>query len=160
MYDALNSGYPPQDFFDFILSNCVAVIGVPHEERNVHLTPVYYATENGKDIYMKFHVGSGHGSQIRKDPKVALAIYDHKSTYSEKYGVQLQGICTQVTEREEMLQAIEFFSNKFQGARERFAPIDELLAPNVKSTLFCFRPTFGKMLTPKGYSESYQSLEV
>ena len=158
MYDPVK-GYPLQDFFDFILSNCVAVIGVPHEEWNTHLAPVYYATENGKDLYMKFHVGSGHGTQIRKDCKVALAIYDHMSTYSEKYGVQLQGICRQVVEREEMLQAIEIFSNKFQGARERFASIDELLDPNVKSTLFHFRPTFGKMLTPKGYSQSYQSFE-
>lgn len=159
MYDPLAAGYLQQDFFDFILTKSVAVIGVPNEKWNTHLATIYYATENGRDLYMKFHVGSVHGTQIRKDSEVALAIYDHNSTYSEKYGVQLQGICRQVTEREELLKAIEIFSNKFLGARERFAPIDELLSPDVKSTIFHFYPTFGKMLTPKGYSADYQILD-
>lgn len=159
MYNSLTSGYSQKDFFDFILSNSVAVIGTPREGWNTQLATIYYATENGIDLYMKFHLGSDHGTQIRKDSKVALAIYDHNSTYTEKYGVQLLGVCRQVTEREELLRAIEIFSNKFSGARQRFAPLAELLSPDVKSTLFHFQPTLGKMLTPKGYSANYQSLD-
>lgn len=159
MYNPLTSGYTKKDFFDFILSNSVAVIGTPREGWNTQLATIFYATENGIDLYMKFHLGSDHGIQIKKDSKVALAIYDHNSMYTEKYGVQLLGICRQVTEREELLRAIEIFSNKFPGARQRFATVDELLSPGVKSTLFHFRPSFGKMLTPKGYSACYQSLD-
>jgi len=159
MYDPLKSGYSQKDFFDFIFSKSVAVIGTSREGCNTQLATIFYATENGIDLYMKFHLGSDHETQVRKDSKVALAIYDHNSTYTEKYGVQLLGICRQVTEREELLRAIEIFSNKFPGARQRFAPIDELLSPDVKSTLFHFRPSYGKMLTPKGYSADYQSLD-
>lgn len=160
MYDPLTSGYPQKDFFDFILSKSVAVIGTPRSGWKTQLATIYYATENGFDLYMKFHLGSDHGTQVRKDSKVALAIYDHNSTYSEKYGVQLLGICRQVTERKELLHAIEIFSNKFPGARKRFAPIEELLSPKVKSTLFHFEPSSGKMLTPKGYSAEYQPLDI
>lgn len=159
MYNPLKSGYPPADFFDFILSKNVAVIATLREGWGTQLSTVFYATNNGIDLYMKFHLGSDHGSQIRKDPKVALAIYDHGSSYTEKYGVQLLGYCRQITEREELLNAIEIFSKKFPGARERFAPIDELLSPNVKSTLFHFVPSSGKMITPKGYSAGYQPLD-
>lgn len=158
MYDPLESGYPVSDFADFIMARHFAVIATPRQDWGVQAATVYYATKNGLDLYMKFHVGSDKGCQLRKDPRVALAIYDHDSTYSEKQGVQLLGECTMVTDRDELLDAIEVFSNKFPGARERFAPLDELLSPDVKSTLFHFVATRGKMLTPAGYSDGYQSL--
>lgn len=158
MYSPLKSGYQKSDFANHIIGRHIVVIATPRDGWGVQAATVFYATENGDDLYMKFHVGSDKGQQIMKNPKVALAIYDHDSTYTEKYGVQLLGECRRVTDREELLSAIEIFSNKFPGARERFAPIDELLSDNVKSTLFHFKAVSGKMLTPEGYSDGYQEL--
>jgi len=158
MYDPLQSGYSQEDFYKFIIERNCAVIATPRSDWGVQVATVFYATNDGRSLFMKFHTTSDHGSQIKRNPRVAAAIYNHDSTYHEKYGVQLLGYCKQITNRELLENGMEIFSHKFPGARERFAPIDELLSPSVKSTLFCFTPHSGKMLTPAGYSENYQSL--
>ncbi len=158
MYDPLESGYELADFSGFVLARTTAVIATPREDWGVQVATVFYATDDGINLYVKSHLASDHGTQVQRDSRVALAVYDHASTYSEKYGVQLLGICHQVTEREELIAAIEIFSRTFPGARERFAPIEELLSPGVKSTLFRIRAMSGKMLTPAGYSSGYQVL--
>jgi len=156
MYDALSGGYSKEDFQNFIEGNKIAVLTTVSSDWGVQATTVFYAVEGDFSLLVKSHQGSDHGKGMKSNPKVVLTVYDHGSTYTEKSGVQLRGICERIYDKAEMQNAIRVYSEKFPGSEQRFAPLDELVSPNSKSTLFRMKIVSGKMLTPSGYSSAFQ----
>ena len=156
MYNELDGGYSKKDFVDFIKKNQVMVLSVEDKEWSVQATTVFYAIENENSLLIKSHTTSHHGSVIKNGAKVAVAIFDAQSTYSNKTGVQLRGICERIYDKDEMLNAVKIYSDTFEGAASRFAPIDELISRDAKSTLFRIKLVSGKMLSPEGYSPDFQ----
>lgn len=156
MYDALNGGYSKQDFQKFIEENNVASLAVVSSDWGVQVTTVFYAVEGEMSLLIKSHVTSDHGKEMLINKKVSIAIYDVKSTYSEKRGVQLRGICERILDAKEMKNAVKVYSDTFEGAAQRFLPVEELISKDVKSTLFRIKIESGKMITPDGYSPEFQ----
>lgn len=158
MYSELDGGYSKKDFVDFIKKNHTMILAVEDKEWSVQATTVFYAIEDEGALLIKSHTTSHHGSVIKNGARVAVAIYDTKSTYSDKTGVQLRGICERIYDKDEMLNAVTIYSETFDGAAARFAPIDDLVSEDAKSTLFRIRLVSGKMLSPEGYSPDFQAV--
>lgn len=156
MYDALKGGYSKEDFQKFIEENKVASLAVVSSEWGVQVTTVFYAVEDEMSLLIKSHVTSDHGKEMLVNNKVAIAIYDTASTYSDKCGVQLRGICERILDAKEMENAVKIYSNTFEGSAQRFLPVEELISKDVKSTLFRIKIQSGKMITPDGYSPEFQ----
>ena len=159
MYDALKGGYSKKDFSNFISANKVAILSSQGGQWGVQATTVFYTVEENFNILVKMHTESSKGKLIKINPNVALAIYNPASTYSQKEGVSLLGVVERITNREEMIKAVEIYSKAFEGEDKRFASIEGLISLNVKSTLFRIRLISGKMITPEGYSEDFQILQ-
>jgi uncharacterized protein YhbP (UPF0306 family) len=156
MYNALSGGYSKDDFKKFIEARKVAVLATTSPNWGVQATAVFYAVEGEFSLLVKSHRTSDHGKEMQINPHIVLTIYDHNSTYTVKSGVQLRAICERIIDKIEMQNAVEIYSKTFPGANQRFAPIDELVSPDVKSTLFRMKIVSGKMLTPDGYSSDFQ----
>ena len=156
MYSPLSKGYEKKDFQKVINSNTIGVLAVSDEVWSVQATTIFYAVEDENTLLFKSHVTSNHGKQMQITPKVVLAIFLPDSTYTEKTGVQLRCICEKITDYKEMEKAVSIYSKTFQGAEQRFASIEELISPEAKSTLFRLKIMSGKMLSPSGYSETFQ----
>lgn len=156
MYDALKGGYSKEDFQKFIEENKVASLAVVSPDWGVQVTTVFYAVEGEMSLLIKSHVTSDHGTEMLVNKKVSVAIYDTASTYSEKRGMQLRGICERILDAEEMKNAVKVYSDTFEGAAQRFLPVEELISKDVKSTLFRIKIESGKMITPDGYSPEFQ----
>lgn len=157
MYDPLNQGYSIQDFQEFLESNNVAALASISPDWGVQVTSVFYAVESKLTILIKSHVASDHIKSILINPKISVAIHKSDSSYKVKSGMQLRGICSRIRNREEMEKAVAIYSETYQGAADRFASIDELISDGAKSTMFRITFVSGKMLTPEGYSPSFQS---
>jgi uncharacterized protein YhbP (UPF0306 family) len=108
---------------------------------------------------MKFQTSSEHAQNLQANPHCAFAVYDHQSTYRNKSGVQLLGKCVRITDKAEMQAAIDLYSEILPGARERFAPLDELLAKNSKSTLYVMEVAKGKLVVDDFHLDAYETLE-
>jgi len=156
MYDALSGGYSKEDFQTFIGANKIAVLATSSVDWDVQATAVFYAIEGDFSLLVKSHRTSDHGKVMQVNPRVVLTIYDPNSTYTEKSGVQLRAICARIYDKAEMQNAVEVYAKTFPGAKQRFAPLDELISPDAKSTLFRMTIISGKMLTPNGYSANFQ----
>ena len=136
----------------------MASLAVISSEWGVQVTTVFYAVEGSMSLLIKSHVTSDHGKEMLVNKKVSVAIYDTESTYSEKRGVQLRGVCERILDAKEMENAVKIYSNTFEGSAKRFASIEELISKDVKSTLFRIKIESGKMITPEGYSPEFQVL--
>lgn len=156
MYDILTGGYSKEDFSKFIKKGNVAALAVSGSEWGVQVTSVFYAVEKDFSILIKSHRASEHGRAMQENPHIALAIYDPASTYTDKSGIQLRAICERIYDKKEMCNAVNIYSSVFSGAEARFAPVEELISPDAKSTLFRMKIVSGKMLTPSGYSSIFQ----
>lgn len=158
MYNQLDGGYSKQDFVDFLKKNHIMVLAVEDKDWPVQATTVFYAMESDNSLLLKSHTTSHHGSVIKSGANVVVVVYDMNSTYTNKTGVQLRGICERIYDRDEMKNAVKIYSDTFEGAAARFAPLEELVSAEAKSTLFRIKLVSGKMLSPEGYSPDFQKL--
>lgn len=146
------------DLQGFILQHKIAALATVGEKWPIQIATIYYATSDGLTLYAKFQTTSDHGQAISKDNCVALSIHDPESTYHKKTGIQLRGHCTRVVDEAELRDAIDLYSSTFDGARERFDPVDILLSDKVKSTLYRINVVSGKMVTLEGHMSEYKDM--
>jgi len=154
----MSCDYTTDDLIKFICKYNIATLATNGEAWPNQIATIFYATNDGSTLYAKFHILSDHGRAISRDKRVSLSIYNHNSTYHEKYGVQLRGHCYRVSDESELRSAIDIYSNTFNGARERFDPVDVLLSDKAVSTLFRIDILSGKIVTPKGHMPHYSDL--
>lgn len=101
---------------------------------------IFYAVDSNESLVFKSRSGSDHMRSLFSKPLAALAVYRHDSTYKVKAGLQLKGTVERISDPVVMSAAVDLYSSKFDGAREKFAPIDDLVGPHAESTLYRFIP--------------------
>ncbi len=75
----------------------------------------YYATDNDLNIYFLTGPGTIHGQQLVGNPLVAVAIADSpQELHGKKAGLQLSGICTQLTIESEVRAALDLWRTKLK----------------------------------------------
>lgn len=143
---------------DIIKRNTVACISTVAQDWPTQVATVFYATKSGNTLFSKFTQASDHGKAISNDQRICLAIYDHNSSYLKKEGIQARAICHRIEEYNEMQEAIELYADTFPGSRNRFLPIEDMLKIDVKSTLYRIDIVSLKLVSPKGFSLSYDTI--
>ncbi len=75
----------------------------------------YYATDEALNIYFLTSPTTIHGTQLVGNPKVAVAIADSPQDPSgKKAGLQMSGLCTQLTEELEVRAALALWCDKLK----------------------------------------------
>lgn len=83
---------------------------------------------------------------LREDDRAALAVYDHDSTYSMKSGVQVKGTVERISDENVMERVVRQYSSCFEGAQEKFDPVERLVRLDAESTMFRLVPTSYKFI--------------
>ena len=118
---------------------CVGLDGDP-------IACTVFLVADGSSLVFKSRGASAHMSALRNDPRAALSFYWHASTYETKAGVQLKGIVDRVSDVRDITRAVDLYSDAFEGARAKFAPVEDLVKPDCESTMYRFVPTAYKVV--------------
>ena len=65
-----------------------------------HATDVYYAETGDLELYFVSIPGSRHARNLARDPRVAAAVHADSTRWRDIRGVQLEGVCSRVTDEE------------------------------------------------------------
>jgi uncharacterized protein YhbP (UPF0306 family) len=65
-----------------------------------HATDVYYAETGDLELYFVSGPGSQHSRNLAHDPRVAATVHADSTRWRDIRGVQLEGICSRVTDEE------------------------------------------------------------
>ena len=75
----------------------------------------YYASDKDLNIYFLTSPSTIHGTQLATNPNVAVAIADSPQDPSgKKAGLQISGLCTQLTEELEVRAALTLWCDKLK----------------------------------------------
>jgi len=77
-----------------------------------HATDVYYAETGDLGLYFVSIPGSRHARNLARDPRVAATIHADSTRWRDIRGVQLEGVCSRVTD-EERVAAWAHYTAKF-----------------------------------------------
>jgi len=117
--------------FEFIAS--MATLG----KGMANLNTVFYI-HNNFELYFKSKTTSGHSNNLKNTQKVSFAIHANDSSYKAKYGVQLIGLVSRITNEPTMTKVVDIYSKKFEGAGAKLPSIKELCSDEIKSTFYKF----------------------
>ena len=131
--------------FDFLSDHSIGVLATTAADGTPQACTVFYATDADCSLIFKSRMTSDHMQSVFRDNRAALAVYRHDSIYKLKAGVQLKGVIVKIREAGEMSAAVDLYSAHFEGAREKFAPISNLLHSDAESTLYRFVPAEYKL---------------
>jgi uncharacterized protein YhbP (UPF0306 family) len=127
------------NFIDrFLDERFVGTLAVVGEDGSPRVATIFYVCDGPNSLIFKSRSGSEHMQRLFEDPRAALGVYDHESNYKEKQGVQLLGSVSRISDPQIMESLVDAYGNRFAGARDKFAAIDELISPGAPSTLFRF----------------------
>ena len=123
------------DIEKFIKDRNVMVIGVADQDEPYTCT-AWYVTANAHALYFKSRTASVHSRVLLRNPKAAIAIYDHQSTYSSKAGIQAVGVVERVRDMTEIVHVVKMYGDAFQGAGEKLQSLPDLIGEYVKSAMY------------------------
>jgi uncharacterized protein YhbP (UPF0306 family) len=121
----------------FIEKRTVATLATVGTDEPFSAT-VFYVTRDNRRLYYKSRTASTHAQNLAKNPKAALSIYDHKSDYEKKSGVQLRGVSGRVTSASEMEAVVTMYGRRFGKGAAKKLDVQELISPTVASTMYYF----------------------
>ncbi|MEW6567163.1 MAG: pyridoxamine 5'-phosphate oxidase family protein [Chloroflexota bacterium] len=101
-------------------------------------TPLYFAYDLELSLYFLSDPSSQHCLNLKQDGRAAAALYPASSDWRELRGLQLQGRVT-VLEGSRRQQALDLY-------RARFPFLAELEAAVRASGLYCFTPTWVRLI--------------
>ena len=156
MADLQNMGYGKDDFQRFMEEHHVAALAVLGQDWPVMVTSVFYAVQGPMSLLIKTNTSSFHGKAMLASPRVALSIYDDRSSYLERHGAQLRGTVERIYDPIEMEKAVQSYMRSFPGSVTQFDPIPMLISEDAENTLFKIDILAGKMMTPMGYSSDFE----
>lgn len=119
---------------EMIKSNFMASLATTTGER-AEIATIFYVFD-GNHLYFKSRTSSVHSINIEKINKVSISVYSHNSTYEAKYGFQLHGVVEKITDTITMEKVVGLYSNAFKGSGDKLPSIQELCAPEIKSTFY------------------------
>jgi uncharacterized protein YhbP (UPF0306 family) len=136
---------PDQAAVDFLVARRVGVLGTTRPDGSPQTCTFFYVCNSECDVLFKSRAESGHMRSLENDPRAAVSIYHHESSYKQKAGLQLVGVVRRLSTEIEMREAVDLYSASFDGAAAKFAPLSELVAPDAASTMFAFVPQAYKL---------------
>jgi uncharacterized protein YhbP (UPF0306 family) len=78
-----------------------------------HAANVMFALDADWHLYFVSSPDSAHSQHIARQPAVAMTIYAHVDEPSQIHGVQLHGVCEQVTDDHERQHAWQVYARRF-----------------------------------------------
>lgn len=128
-----------KDVADFLSQNCVGVLATTSIAGSPQVASVFFITDDQGGLIFKSRVASEHVVSLRNSTLAAIAVYNHKSDYINKMGVQLKGTISRIVAADAMETYVAKYAQQFHGSLEKFDPVEILISPNSKSTLFRFQ---------------------
>ena len=129
------------DVVEFLRRHRVGVLASVDQHGEPQAATAFYVCDSPGSLVFKSRSASDHMRALFRHPSAALAIYRHDSTYGKKAGVQLKGRVHRILDRGDMENCVNLYSETFDGARAKFAPVEELLEEAANTTLFRFTIT-------------------
>jgi len=124
----------------------LAVLAMIDEEGAPIAAAVHVASDGRGGLLFKSRADSDHIRALARSDRASLVIYWHESTFEVKAGLQLRGRVLRITDEARMATAIHYYSARFPGARDKFAPIPTLIRRDATSTLYVFEPSHYKLV--------------
>ncbi len=109
-----------------------------HGDGEVSVCNVFLVWLPGGRFGFKSRRQSAHMQNLARDASAALAIYDTRSTYESKRGVQLKGEVRPPGDVDEMHEVVSAYAARFPGSEKKLGSNEELLRPETPSTFFIF----------------------
>jgi uncharacterized protein YhbP (UPF0306 family) len=130
----------------------LATVGLGGE---VHAADVYFASDEQMNLYYFSAPSSQHSRDIQWDPQAAVTIHAHHTSWEQILGVQMRGICYQVTAPPAWEQAWAVYLEKF--------PFVQQLSDIIKvNQLYGFTPVWIRLVDNSrgfGYKQEWQAKE-
>ena len=133
------------DAEEFLRHRPIGVLATSSEGQPQACTIFFVVADDGS-VCFKSRSGSDHMRALREDDRAALAVYDHDSTYSMKSGVQVKGTVERISDENVMERVVRQYSSCFEGAQEKFDPVERLVRLDAESTMFRLVPTSYKFI--------------
>jgi nitroimidazol reductase NimA-like FMN-containing flavoprotein (pyridoxamine 5'-phosphate oxidase superfamily) len=146
---------------EFINARFMAVVGSIFENEPRTFT-CWYVVVDGR-LYWKSRTESEHSRAFLKNNLASLCVYDHNVKYpDDKTGVQIIGKVEQVKDRNEMEKILQKMAGVFGDEVLRKNNLDELCAPNTKSTFYSFTPNKFKLVAKEldVHMEKYEEISL
>lgn len=83
----------PESAFEYLNSHSLLFLATASSTGDVHVAPMFYATE-GNAIFFSAPEDSATASNLRSNPKAAIAVADPVSDWSKARGLQIEGTVT------------------------------------------------------------------
>lgn len=99
---------------------------------------VFYVVDSSGQLGFKSRRSAQHIAAVQEDPRAAIAVYDYRSNYSEKWGVQLRGMVREIVATATMSEIVDLYGKRFAGSAGKLPSIQELVLPETASTFFLF----------------------
>jgi uncharacterized protein YhbP (UPF0306 family) len=84
----------------FLASHTAMTLATTGPDGAPHATDVYYAETGDLGLYFVSIPGSRHARNLAHDPRVAATVHADSTRWRDIRGVQLEGICSRVTDEE------------------------------------------------------------
>lgn len=123
---------------EFLESQHIAVLATVNTSGEPRACTIFFVAASDGGLLFKSRSNSEHMVNVASQSGAALAIYDAGSSYGSKRGMQIVGTVSRITDETKMRDAVERYSAAFDGARERFASLAELIADDASSTMYRF----------------------
>jgi len=103
---------PLQHIHAFLAQHSTMTMATIGPDGAPQATDVYYAETGDLGLYFVSIPGSRHARNLARDPRVAATIHADSTRWRDIRGVQLEGVCSRVTD-EERVAAWAHYTAKF-----------------------------------------------
>ena len=85
----------PESAFEYLNSHSLLFLATASAGGDVHVAPMFYATE-GNAIFFSAPDNSETASNLKSNPKAAIAVADPVTDWSKARGLQIEGAVTEL----------------------------------------------------------------
>ena len=101
----------PESAFEYLNSHSLLFLATASSGGDLHVAPMFYATE-GRSIFFSAPEGSETATNLKQNPRAAVAVADPVTDWSKARGLQIEGTVTELDGADEA-KAGELFKAKF-----------------------------------------------
>ena len=101
----------PESAFEYLNSHSLLFLATASSSGDLHVAPMFYATE-GKAIFFSAPDGSETATNLKQNPRAALAVADPVTDWNKARGLQIEGTVTELDGDAEA-KAGQLFQAKF-----------------------------------------------
>lgn len=129
------------------------LMGLATFDKKPWICTVYFAADKDFNIFFVSSTRSKHCQDIEKNNKVSCVIYDsHTPNFSQKTGVQMQGIASQVRGWEKIETILKMWHKAAPGMEE-VVNVKNMKDKVISSIVYQIKPTLIKFFNQKLYGE-------